>query len=169
MVDNLHQSSMTTETATEDEAEPLMMDRGGLDDWSPHNDAELAIQRNVLNLNNKTVRITLWCLVYIALTVSQLNSNTYQYYLYQDTDTEQQDHDFIDEGLVWYSLGLSANSIIQIGILILLCSWYCICCKATYNYCIALLLIVGGIMLFVTMIYGLYLFYIYNLHVFLLL
>ena len=154
-VDDSQQTIMMTETGTQPEVEALRIGEEGLDEWSRHNDAELATQRNVLNLNDKTVRITLWCLVYIALTLLQINSNTYQYYFYQDVELFA-DEDSIDEQLVWYLLGLSANSMIQLGVLVLLCSWYCICCRANCNYCTALSLIVGGVMLFATMIYGLY-------------
>ena len=147
---------MTTEEGTsglDADAEPFIIDGNrNLDGWSLHNDKELSIQRNVLNLNNRHVRLTLWCMVYMVLTTLQMNSNTYNYYYY-----ERFDQDNADKPLRYFSLGISANTIAWWAVVILLCSWYCACCKALQlycNYCTAFLFVVGSVMLFATMIDG---------------
>ena len=146
---------MTTEGGTsglDAEAEPLIIDgNSNLDEWNRHNDKELLTQRNVLNLNNRHIRLTLWCMVYIVLTTLQINSNTYNYYYFDDDFGDQ---DFADKQMEYFSLGISANTIAWWAAVILLFSWYCACCRVNCNYCTAVLFVVGSVMLFATMIDG---------------
>lgn len=134
------------------EADPLIIEGSGLNEWSRHNDKELSIQRNVLNLNNQHVRITLWSLVYLVIAFMQINANSYMYQFYDDEDLWNQD--FAQDQMEYYSLAISSNSIIQFAVIILLCSWFCSCCRMNCNPCVGLLFIVGSIMVFSAMIDG---------------
>eukprot|EP01084_Bolivina_argentea_P093985 168984_1 len=146
---------MTTEGGYSQEVEPLMMEETPkLNEWSPHNDAELAHQKKVLNLDNRHVRLTLWCLVYVVVTVAQYANNMYNYILYNNMYEERWTANEIDDELEYYSLGISTNSILWLTAGIFLCSLYCACCKMNCNTCTAILFIVGSILSFATMIHG---------------
>eukprot|EP01084_Bolivina_argentea_P005313 10046_1 len=146
---------MTTEGLKPEDVEPLIINSNELREWNPHKDTELLNQKTVLNLDNRHVRLTLWSIVYIILTSTQMANNLYEYLRWEKknedwwwTNTEK------DDEMTFYSLAMSANSILGWAVVILLCSWYCICCKTNCNNCTACLFIIGSIMQFATMIYG---------------
>ena len=104
------------------EAQPLVIEGNALTEWSRHNDQELSNQRNALNLNNQHVRLTLWSMVYLVLATMQLYANYYQYLLFDNRDNNSWWWYWggnRDDEMEYYSLGTSANSIIQFAVVIL--------------------------------------------------
>eukprot|EP01084_Bolivina_argentea_P076864 139344_1 len=119
-----------------------------------NNDAELAISRTVLNLNNKNVRITLWSLIYIVLTTGSISNyiygGLYWNYYRQMANWE----DFIGNNKQYYSLGIATNNILLWSVALLLSSLYCGCCRINCNICCGILFFIGSIMQCATIIDG---------------
>eukprot|EP00483_Globobulimina_turgida_P006744 UN06755 len=147
---------MTTRGGNQQDIEPLLVDDPiEYDEWSRHNDTELSYTKTVLNLDNRYVRLTLWCLVYIVLTTTQVANNMYEYIFYDNVNEDWWwTANAVDDEKEYYSLGISTNSILSLAVCIFLCSLYCACCKVNCTYCTAGLFIVGSVMSFATMIHG---------------
>ena len=117
---------------------------------SNHNDPELGVQNTVINLNNKNVRFTIWCIIYIIwTTLSSQDASTwlvfYQTHTNYDSDTDT------DKQLQQWRLFASFNGILWWAAAIILCNLYCECCTGNWLRISAVLFVVGGIMAAVTL------------------
>ena len=132
-----------------EEAVHLLHEPDNSSKWSNHNDAELSKQRTVINLNNRNVRITLWSMVYMVFTGYTMVMNTGSYILYNGDNNF--DTSFDEEQMRYYSLGISANTVIWWSAAILLCSLYCSCCNCDCKCCSGVLIVIGTVLHFVTL------------------
>ena len=116
---------------------------------SNHNDPQLSNQTTVINLNNNNVRITIWCIIYIIYTTLSIQYSSQQLvFLYEDSD----DPDSEDETM--WSLYQSSNNILWWAATIILCTLYCKFCKCQCVKLSAFLFIIGGILMAVTVGFG---------------
>ena len=124
---------------------------------SNHNDPQLSKQITVINLDNKNVRITIWCIIYIIFTTVSIQISSSQL-VYYTTDTDYDSDTDTDKEERLYSLYQSTNSILWWAAVIILCNLYCKCCNCKCMPCSACLFVTGGVLLVVTMGDGTFIF-----------
>jgi len=110
-----------------------------------HNDPDLSVQRTTFNLDNRNVRITFWCIVYMIVTTVAIQSGTVQLINWtQDGGMFRTDSQDQKDNETYWSVYTFANAILWWAAAILLCSMYCTCCKRECRPCVVILFCAGA-------------------------
>eukprot|EP01084_Bolivina_argentea_P105148 188230_1 len=126
----------------------IAMESGAIED--EHLDEKFS-NHTGLNLNNYNRRLTLWCIIYMIITIYLIQNGAINYVNFNTFPVSTQ---FTKQMIRYYSLQISANTVLWSASILLLTCLYCPLCKTNRCFmwclkiCSTFLFVIGGLLQF---------------------